>query len=340
MRRQGPAVKSREPPGGEEGSRWRQGRVLVSGPQNTRGKTSEGMPEPMHSRGAALLLGLVILLWGVNWPMIKAGLAYMPPLAFAALRTALGALSLVLLLLAMRRLRPPPRHDWPVLLSIGVLQIAAFLGLTHVALLYVEAGRSAILAYTTPLWVAPMAAVMLGERLTRPRLAALSLGACGLAVLFNPLAVDYGDWRALLGNGLLLAAAVIWAAAIVHVRVHRWQAGPLELMPWQTALGALVLIPVALAVEGVPRIEWTWEALAILAYNGPIASAFCFWAFVSVNRSLRATTTAIGSLGVPVVGMLASAWALGEPLTIAKATGLILIAGGVLVLTLVATRGR
>jgi drug/metabolite transporter (DMT)-like permease len=155
-----------------------------------------------------------------------------------------------------------------------------------------------------------------------------------VGVLFNPLAVDYGDRRVLLGNGLLLLSAIAWAAAIVHVRGHRWQASPLALMPWQMLLGALVLIPAAVIVEPGPRIDWSPEFPAILFYNSPVASAFCYWAFVTVNRSFSATATALGSLGVPVVGVLASALALGEPLTVAKLAGLALIAVGVTVLAI------
>lgn len=65
--------------------------------------------------------------------------------------------------------------------------------------------------------------------------------------------------------------------AIVHVRGHRWQASPLALMLWQTLLGALALIPVALMVEPRPKIDWSRELLIILIYNGPVASAFCYW---------------------------------------------------------------
>src|SRR5512144_572319 len=256
----------------------------------------------------------------------------MPPLWFAVARILLAALCFVALLLAAGGLRRPSRADLPVVLSVGVLQIAAFLGLTHFALKFVEAGRSAILAYTTPLWVTPLSALYLKEPLTKVRLLAVGLGMAGVGVLFNPLAVDYGDPCALLGNGMLLLSAVAWAAAIVHVRGHRWRAGPLALMPWQTLLGVLVLLPVAALVEPAPEIDWSAEFLAILFYNGPVASAFCYWAFVTVNRTLSATATALGSLGVPVVGVLASALTLGEPLTAATLAGLGLIGAGVAVL--------
>lgn len=298
------------------------------------------MPEEESTGRAALLLGLVIVLWGINWPIMKVGLHYMPPLWFALTRVILGMLTLVLLLAARGQLRVPPRGDLPILLSVGVVQVGFFLALTHVALLYVDSGRSAILAYTTPLWVAPLSAVFLGERLGGLRLLAVGAGLAGVAVLFNPLAVDYGDHDAMFGNGLLLAAAFLWALTIVHVRGHRWQATALQLMPWQLLLGGVVLLPLALLIEPNPKVVWGWPLAVVLAYNGPIASAFCYSAFVIVNRAFRPTTTAVGSLGVPVVGVLAAAVALGEPLTATKLAGLALISTGVVLLSIAAARGR
>ena len=73
--------------------------------------------------------------------------------------------------------------------------------------------------------------------------------------------------------------------------------------------------------------------MAILAYNGPIASGFCFWAFLTVSRSLPAMDTALGSLGVPVIGVVSSALILGETLTAGAVTGLLLILIGVLAVT-------
>src|SRR3546814_3100576 len=66
----------------------------------------------------------------------------------------------------------------------------------------VGAGRSAVLAYTTPLWVTPAAIVLLGERPTAFKLLGLALGFAGVAVLFNPLGFDWADPQVLLGNGM------------------------------------------------------------------------------------------------------------------------------------------
>ncbi len=288
-------------------------------------------------RMAFWLLVALVVVWGANWPVMTIGLEHIQPLWFAALRLGMGMVCFVAVLLPRGRLRLPCRADLPVVASIGLLQMAVFMALVNTALQWVPPGRSAILAYTTPLWVAPIAAVFLGERLTRARLAGVALGLAGVAALFNPFGFDWGDRRALLGNGLLLAAALVWAVTIVHVRGHVWRVPPLELAPWQMAIGLVPLVVAAWMVEGPPHGDSSPEFLAVVAYNGPLATAFAFWAAVTVNRMLPAVTVSLAFLCVPAFGLLASAATTGERLTATNLAGLALIVAGVAV---VARGGR
>ncbi len=283
-------------------------------------------------RQAYLLLAAVIVLWGANWPIMKIGIALIPPIWFASIRLLLGSLCLFALIGARGQLSLPERRDYPVLLSVGLLQLGVSLALIHVALGIVEAGRSAILAYTTPLWVIPLAIVVLGEKISLTKAFGLILGLAGVAVLFNPTELDFSDSALLLGNGYLIAAAMIGAISMVHVRHHRMIMAPLHIIPWQMLIGGAVLAVSALLIEGLPDIKFSPTLFAVLAYNGPIASAFCFWAYLTVMRSLPVTSTTLGSLGVPVAGMLFSALTLGEVLSISKVSGLALISSGVVIL--------
>lgn len=285
-------------------------------------------------RTAAGLFVLMIVLWGVNWPVMKVGLDYFPPFHFALLRMLLGALTMFAVAALAGELRRPARQDWPIVLSIGLIQMGAFMVLSFLGLRFVGSGRAAILAYTTPLWVLPLSVWVLKERLSGGKIAGFVLGLAGVAVLFNPVGFDWGDRRVLLGNGLLLFGAALWALQIVHVRTHRWVGTSLSLLPWQQTVAVLLLAPLAWLFEADATIRWTPESIAILAYNGPLTSGFCFWILLTVTRALPAVTTSIGSLATPLVGMLAGAWWLGEPLSATNAGGLALIGGAVAMLVL------
>ncbi len=278
---------------------------------------------------AYFLIGTLVLVRGVNWPIIKIGLDYMPPLWFAASRMGLGAITLFVVLLIRGDIRVPPKEDWPIVLSLGILTMALYLTLAHVAVGFIEAGRAAILAYTTPLWVAPAAVIFLGERLNIWKIFGLMAGIAGIVALFDPLAFDWSKEDTLIGNGILLVAAMCWALAILHVRVHKWHSTPLQLAPWLLLVGMTPTCILALILEPAPRFVWGWEMGAIVFFNGCIASAWGSWALITVNRSLPAISTSVGVLGVPAVGLLCSIILLNEPVTASLLVGVFLIFAGV-----------
>lgn len=294
--------------------------------------------QPQHQQNPLTrtygLLILVILFWGVNWPIMKLGLGYVTPLWFATTRMFLGCLSLFFFLALQGRNIIPGRHDIPILLIIAVFQIFVPTSLIHSGLLFMEPGRSSILVFTIPLWVAPMAVFVLGERLSWRKIAGLLAGLGGIGVLFAPEVFDFNDTNALIGNVFMIISSFSFALAIILVRRHSWSTSVIRLLPWQMMLGTVFLAVAASAIEGAPDIEWSPPLVAIMAYNGPIASGFAFWAYVTVSRNLPAMSTALGSLGIPVMGIIASNLILGEAFSVSIVLGLALISLGVLAVSL------
>jgi drug/metabolite transporter (DMT)-like permease len=224
----------------------------------------------------------------------------------------------------------PARADLPVVLSIGLVQVAAVMALVQLGLANVPAGRSAILSYTTPVWVVPGAILILGERLRLAKSIALLLGLAGVAVMFNPAAFDWNDHTAVVGNGYLLAAAALWAGSIIHVRAHRWQGTPLILAPWQMLIGLIPLFALAWSVEGPPpHVSFSLGTLVLAIYSGPLITAFPFWALVTVSRTLPAVTTSLTLLLVPMIGLLSSVIFLTEQINATLIVGPLLILGAV-----------
>jgi drug/metabolite transporter (DMT)-like permease len=288
-----------------------------------------GCGNQLRRREAILLLGAVAVGWGTAWPVTKAILEYLPPLWTAALRSVIGTIALFALSAARRHLILPPRGDWPVVLNVGLLHMVVFSALVATGLQFAPAGRSIVIGYTTPLWVMAGARVFLGESFTPARVLGIAIGICGLILLFDPYRFNWSDHHAVLGNALVMLAAFSWAASILHVRAHRWIATPFELVPWEALLATAALIPLAFAWEGVPRIAWSPTLVALLLYGGTVGTALPYWALQSVNRSLPATTTALGLLAVPIVGVACATLALGEALTWTLVGAMALILSGI-----------
>ncbi len=191
------------------------------------------------------LFAFVVIAWGLNWVIMKVIVEQVTPLWAAAIRTIVAAIVLAPMLMASGQFIIPRRGDVPIILVIALFHMVAFAAFMTAGLRYVPVGRSIVLGYTTPLWVAPAARLFLKESQPPRRLFGIVLG-------------------------------------------------------------------LALAVEGPLQIVWNVKLAAEFAYTGVIGTALGFWAMAAVNRQVPATTTALGVLATPIVGMAFSALFLGE----------------------------
>ena len=284
---------------------------------------------PASYRTGVLLLATVVLAWSFTWPVNKVLLQSLTPFWLMALRSAIATVALFALAIGTGRLQRPPRADLPVLLSITLLHMVGFAVLGAWGLQLVPTGRSVVLAYTTPLWVTPGAALFLGERLTARRLIGVAVGLLGLAVLFNPLAFDWRSRDALLGNGAILIAAFLWAASILHIRGHRWRSRPFDLLPWEMLLATLILVPMGFLTSPPPAGGWSAQVVVLLLYAGIPGTALAYWATAMASRALPAMTTSLGLLATPVISVVIATLWLGESPTLSLAVAIVLILGGV-----------
>ncbi len=275
------------------------------------------------------LLVLVVLIWGTNWPIMKIGLRSIDPLWFTSIRLSIALVTISLLLFFSGRLKRPHKQDIPIVLGVGVMQFALFVTLVNLGLTEVNAGRAALLAYTTPLWVTPGAYFILKEKVSRMQLVGVGIGLCGLLILFNPLSFDWNDLSVVKGNAILLVAALGWAFSILHVRKHQWVGSVLELAPWQLIVALLIVVPFAWWSETRPII-WSPELVVILLHNGILATALAQWASIRVIQMLPAVTVSLGFLMVPLMGILSSTIFLEESFTLTLGLGAALIVGGLL----------
>jgi drug/metabolite transporter (DMT)-like permease len=279
------------------------------------------------SFGRRALLVLLVLIWAISWPVIKVGIATVPPLWFACLRYVIAAVCLFAFVGSRRALAFPPRDDWPLVAVSTLLQLAAYSALTGIALTVLPPGRASVLAFSTPLWVVPLASWWLKERMSRSGLLGVMLGTAGALAIASP-SLRPGSGGQTLSYGLLMCAAGAWAISIVFVRAHRFTASALALAPWQMLMAAGLLLPVALAVEGAPPSIGP-AGTASLAYVGPVATAFAYWAVVEAGRHFPASTISMVLLASPGLGILISALVLGEEVGVSLIGGALLVAAGI-----------
>lgn len=282
------------------------------------------------SRAAVyILLGVVTLILGLNWPVMATGVASISPVWMGVFRV-LGAMAVILPLTLLRgNFTIPPRSDLPIVISLAVFRLTLVFLLLYSALELVPPGRSSVVVWTQSLWTVPIAAVFLGEHMIGRRWVGLSLGIIGVIVLFEPWAMAWDQPGVVLGHILLILTAITNAGTAVHVRAHRWTMTPLQAMPWQLGGALFILTAIALTREGLPVIDWTPQLGLVVAYQGVLATGVAFWAQITVLRNLAAVSTNLTLMAVPVVGVVSSWLLVGEQITLPLVVGLFLIMAGV-----------
>ncbi len=212
--------------------------------------------------GPFAAFGLMALLWGYNWVVMKIAMQFSGPLDFAAWRGGLGVLLLFGVLLAMRvPLRP--RHVAKTI-WLGLFQTTGFVGLISWSLTTGAAGKSAVLAYTMPFWV-----ILFGWPFLAERLRGWQWVAVGLALVGLVLVLEIWDSSASLTSSVLaLAAGASWGVSVIlfkRIPVNT-RDELLSLTAWQMLYGCLPLIAAAWIVPERP-IEWSGAFIAALSFQ-------------------------------------------------------------------------
>jgi drug/metabolite transporter (DMT)-like permease len=288
------------------------------------------------SLGVLALVLAVTVSWGFSWPAMKVAVSEIPPFTFRLI-SVLGAGAI---LLAVARISGEPmrleRRLWPAIAWVSLFNITGWHMLTAYGLLYVEGGRAAIMGYTMPVWAALLGVLLLKERLTARRIAALLFGMAAMGILIGPDLLRVG--AAPLGAVIMIVAAMSWATGLVGVKMYEWRIGSVALSGWQLLVGSIPILLLWPVVDGVPDLsQVSRTAWLALVYVVLIALVFSFTAHVRLVRILPVTVAALCTLAIPVVGVVSSAALLGERVGWDEVAALALV---LCALTLVLTPGR
>lgn len=288
-----------------------------------------GGPFALQSRrGAYVALAALTLIWGLNWIVMKLGLAYAHPVTYNIERTLLAIAVLFAFMLATRRpLRP---ESWTAVIVTGFFQTTINFGSTPMALAGGGAGRTSVLVFTMPFWTLLLAWPVLHERVRGSQWLAVALAAVGLLLVIGPWQWQ-GDlapklWAALSGFG--------WAAGSVATKYfqRRHRLDLLNLIAWQMVTG---IVPIALIplLHPLPATEWTAAYLAALLYAGVVATALGFLLWTMILVWLPAGTASLNMFAIPVIALVSSMIVYAERLTATEWLGIAAIGAGLAIVS-------
>lgn len=285
------------------------------------------MPHPTRTDWLSIIaLGLI---WGGTFMVISVALRGYGPLTVACARTTLGAVSLIGLATVLRR--PLPRLSRALALHLAV--IGAFSTALPFFLIswgqqYVPSAFAGLSMASVPLFVLPLAHVFLpDDKLTARRALGFTLGFAGAALLIGPAAVQ--DLTAGLPQLACIAAALCYAISGIMTR-RCPPIDPIVLAAATLVVGALILIPAMLAVEGMPQSTPVASMLAIVAL-GLIPTALAALLRVTVIRSAGPSFMTLTNYQVPLWSVLFGVVFLQESLPLPFFAALALILAGLAV---------
>jgi drug/metabolite transporter (DMT)-like permease len=277
---------------------------------------SAARPAAVHHgvpASSLMLVGILTLVWGCNWPVLKLGVTELAPLTFRATTLPFAAIGLLIIAKFSGDSIAIPRAMWGKVAALALFNIAAWNGLILFGVQQMPAGRSAILAYTLPVWSVLFSLPLLHEPLSRRKLIGLALGMSGMALLLGD---DFRHvQRSPAGTLFILGAAISWAFGTVLLR--RWKPD----VPQNTLTGWMMLVgwlPIAALVPWFDPHPWltvsTMNGTAWFAvlYNIFFAGTLAHWAWFTMARTLPVAVSSLASLPVPVVGVLSGMFFLGE----------------------------
>jgi drug/metabolite transporter (DMT)-like permease len=290
-------------------------------------------PAKAHITPAGLMfLAITSLGWGFNWPVTKFLLSELSPLTLRGGTGVIGAgLLAVLAVMSGQSLRVDP-GQWGRLILAAALNVGAWMALMGLALLWLPASEAALIAYTMPVWASLLAWFVLGERMTWLRVLALALALAGLAAIMGANGISASAAK-LPGIVMALGGSVGFALGTVLAKKLPLRLPPITAAAWQIGLGCFPVAVVGLLIETSHWNAVTGIGWLLVIYSTVVQFCIAYVAWFAALARLPASVAAIGTMAVPVIGVLASAIALHEPLGPGQIAALVFTLAGVVLAT-------
>lgn len=264
------------------------------------------------------------LFWGLNWPAVKTILGEVPPWTLRAIGLSAGAFLLVIVAIAARQSLATSRRELVWLAGAGIFTVFGFNMFAAFGQLFTATSTATIVAFTMPMWASLLSALFLGEGLSAARIFSLALGLLGLFVLVSD------DAAAILsqptGILLMLGAALSWAIGTVLLKARAWTIQPLARSAWLVTFAAIPTAVGGFLFEAPLQQQIpSPTVLAVFAYHIIFPMVICHAAWVVLVDRLPVQLAVIGTLLIPIVGVLSSALLLGDHLSWSKVAALVLV---------------
>ena len=263
-------------------------------------------------RRALVLLAILTLVWGTNWPLFPLAVREVSVWTFRAVGLVISGSALLLVAKLRGQSLVIERRHWPVVCTATFFYLVLWNIATAYAAVLLPSGQAAVLGFTMPLWSALISWGILGERLSGRLVLAVLLCVASVTMLMVPSFASYAD--APLGLLLGLGAGLGWAIGTLILKRSKVDVPATVLTGWQLLITAVPTVGGALILG-----DWQWFmpsattifVILYIALMPMCVGNLCWFAIVGM---LPANVAGLSSIMVPVVAMISGALIHGEPL--------------------------
>jgi drug/metabolite transporter (DMT)-like permease len=269
------------------------------------------MREQTISRRALVLLAVLTLVWGTNWPLFAFAVREISVWTFRAIAVTLAGATLLAVARARGQSLAIPREYWRTIVVATFFYLVYWnIASTYSAIL-IPSGQASVLGFTMPLWSALISWAVLGERLSGRMLLGLLFGG-GAVLLMVPSLRAYASAPA--GFALGLSAGLGWAIGTLILKRRKVIVPATVLTGWQLLITA---VPTTLGALWLGDGQWfmpSWQTILVVAYIALIPMSVGNVAWFSIVGMLPVNVAGLSSIMVPMVAMVSGAVVHGEPL--------------------------
>ncbi|RUL54228.1 DMT family transporter [Lysinibacillus antri] len=267
------------------------------------------------------LLILLIVIWGVSWPIYKNGVNFMPPLLFAGARAFIGGFILLIFALKIRYLLKF-KENWRFYCISAVLNMVLYLGIQTIGIIYLPGGLFSVIVYFQPVLLGIMAWYFLGEEMTILKSIGLILGFIGIVfVSIDGLIIHVSA----IGVTLALATALVWASGVIYVKKNKTRVHPFWMVVMQLVIGGATLLVSGLVTENVHDIVWNVELISSIIWGAIAGMAIAQVIYFKLMNEGEASKVGAFTFLVPILSVIVSAIFLKESITFNLFLGMLLV---------------
>jgi drug/metabolite transporter (DMT)-like permease len=262
------------------------------------------------SRKDLVLLALLTLFWGLNWPVMKIGVREFPPLTFRTISMVGGLAVIWLAARAQGASLAVPAGARMTVIRLAIPNMLIWHSLIIIGVKLLSSGRAAILGYTMPAWAVLSGLIFFGDRISRSALVGIALAMSGALLLLSSEFSRLSGQP--VGTVLALIAAAGWGFGTVLMKRTQLDMPTISLTFWMLSLTTAIMAMLALIFEypdmRLPNlIEW-----GAIIYNSAIIFGFAHVVWFRLARILPPVASSLSVMFIPVLGTFSGAWILDE----------------------------